>query len=90
LKSRSEHVILVRLNRPEKRNALSNSMVIAIANYLNAGAEDDGIRAVVLAGSDTAFWLVRISQRFGRRQDKRSAILNVFVLGMPCRTSQSP
>jgi enoyl-CoA hydratase/carnithine racemase len=51
----SEHVILVGLNRPEKRNALCNSMVIAIADYLKSAAEDDGIRAVVLAGCDTAF-----------------------------------
>ncbi|MDQ0474248.1 enoyl-CoA hydratase/isomerase family protein [Labrys wisconsinensis] len=51
----ADHVLLVRLNRPEKRNALSNSMVIAIADHLTRAAEDADIRAVVLTGGDAAF-----------------------------------
>lgn len=50
-----DHVMLIRLTRPEKRNALSNSMVVAIAGHLGRAAEDETIRAVVLAGGEEAF-----------------------------------
>lgn len=50
-----DHVAIIRLNRLEKRNALSNSMVIDLAGYLTDSAGDANIRAVVLTGGDSAF-----------------------------------
>lgn len=49
------HVVLLRIDRPEKKNALHSSMVIAIARYLDAAAEDRDVRAVVLSGGTEAF-----------------------------------
>jgi enoyl-CoA hydratase/carnithine racemase len=46
----SEYVALIRLNRPEKRNALTNAMVIEIGRMLTEAANDSSVRAVVLAG----------------------------------------
>jgi enoyl-CoA hydratase/carnithine racemase len=47
---------VVRLNRPEARNALSPELVAALGEALDAAAADDGVRAVVLTGTgDRAF-----------------------------------
>ena len=51
----SEYVLLIRLVRPEKRNALSNPMVYRIAALLEAAQTDDSIRCVVITGVDEAF-----------------------------------
>jgi enoyl-CoA hydratase/carnithine racemase len=79
-----DHVVLVRLNRPEKRNALSNSMIIDLANYLSRAAEDDEIRAVVLTGGDAAFCAgadiaeVRATSGQATRDPKRVRAWNVI------------
>lgn len=51
----SEHIAVIRLNRPQKRNALTNAMVIAIGQMLTVAAKDPSVRAVVLAGGPIAF-----------------------------------
>ncbi len=48
-------VLLVTLNRPEKRNALNVEMLGALAAALDGARDDDGIRCVVLAGDARAF-----------------------------------
>ncbi|KZY57206.1 enoyl-CoA hydratase [Erythrobacter sp. HI0063] len=48
-------VALVRLNRPEKHNALDLAMRRALAKAVEALVAEDGIRAIVIAGSDTVF-----------------------------------
>jgi len=48
-------VRLLRLNRPEKRNALATPMLGAIADALEAGDSDDDIRAFVITGGDKIF-----------------------------------
>jgi enoyl-CoA hydratase/carnithine racemase len=45
----------VRLNRPEKMNALDPAMFAAIAEAGDAVAADDAVRAVVLSGAGRAF-----------------------------------
>jgi enoyl-CoA hydratase/carnithine racemase len=45
----------VRMNRPEKKNALTLPMYAAMADALEAGSSDDAIRCVVLAGVPGAF-----------------------------------
>lgn len=50
-----DHVQLIRLNRPEKRNALANVMVYALARLLEEASRNDRVRAVVLTGGPTAF-----------------------------------
>jgi len=49
------HVALLRINRPEKKNALHSTMVIELARLLDEAAADIEIRAVVLTGTDETF-----------------------------------
>ncbi|GAB3451372.1 enoyl-CoA hydratase-related protein [Actinophytocola sediminis] len=46
---------VVTLNRPDRRNALSQPMLAALADVLAVFAEDDDVRAVLLTGAGTAF-----------------------------------
>jgi enoyl-CoA hydratase/carnithine racemase len=49
------HVALLKLNRPEARNALSPEMMDEIASELERFDPDPEIRCVVIAGSDEVF-----------------------------------
>ena len=53
--SRDGHVALLRLNRPEARNALSPEMMEELAATLERLDPDPEIRCVVIAGSDRVF-----------------------------------
>jgi enoyl-CoA hydratase len=48
-------VLVVRLNRPEKKNALSAALLTELAGVLRAEFADPGNGAVVLTGTDPAF-----------------------------------
>lgn len=48
-------VAVLELNRPEARNALNRPLADAVRDTLDAWAERDDVRAVVLAGAGTAF-----------------------------------
>lgn len=48
-------VLLLRLNRPEKRNALATPLLEAIADTLDEAVQDKHIRAIVLTGNDKVF-----------------------------------
>ena len=43
------------LNRPEKRNAMNNPMLAAMARELGVAAEDDSVRTIVLTGAGHYF-----------------------------------
>jgi enoyl-CoA hydratase len=45
----------LRLNRPRAANALSTTLLAAVADTLDAAAADDAVRAVVLTGGATLF-----------------------------------
>lgn len=49
------HGILIRLNRPEKRNALATDLLGAIADALDEVARDDMIRCAVITGGAKIF-----------------------------------
>jgi len=51
----SQYVVLIRIARPEKRNALTNGMVIEIARILNETKQDPDSRCVVITGDEIAF-----------------------------------
>lgn len=46
---------VITLNRPEKYNALSLSLLQALASALDRAEADDGVRAIVLTGAGKAF-----------------------------------
>jgi enoyl-CoA hydratase/carnithine racemase len=48
-------VTLIRLNRPEALNALNSALLAELGQALDAAAADDGVRCLVLTGSDRAF-----------------------------------
>ena len=52
--STDDQVRTLRLNRPDKRNALNADLVAALKRALDE-AEDDGSRAIVLTGAGSAF-----------------------------------
>lgn len=45
----------IRLNRPEKKNALTQPMYAAMTRALGEAQDDDAIRCVVIAGGPGAF-----------------------------------
>ncbi len=46
---------IVKLNRPEARNALNNAMVKELMQVFDEFEKDEGVRCVVLTGDDVAF-----------------------------------
>jgi enoyl-CoA hydratase/carnithine racemase len=48
-------LVRLTLNRPDAFNALSESMLAALKTELDALAEDDGVKVVILAGAGKAF-----------------------------------
>lgn len=48
-------ILVITLNRPEVRNALSRSLRTELTSALDTAAEQDDVRAVVLTGAGTAF-----------------------------------
>ena len=51
----AESVLLVRINRPESRNALNMEVRRLIARHLTEAGEDDTVRCVILAGNEKSF-----------------------------------
>ncbi|MBX7169126.1 MAG: enoyl-CoA hydratase/isomerase family protein [Pirellulales bacterium] len=52
---RAGNVAVLRLNRPQVANALDRGLVAALARHLDAIADDDALRAVVLCGAGRGF-----------------------------------
>jgi enoyl-CoA hydratase/carnithine racemase len=55
LRSQDNKVLTLRLNRPEKMNALNRSMYQDLTTVLNEAAGDFGVRALVLTGEGDHF-----------------------------------
>ena len=55
LVTRKEHVCEVRLNRPEKRNALTSNMYEALIDAFAEAEADDEIRVILLSGEGACF-----------------------------------
>lgn len=53
--AREDAVLVLTMARPEKRNALSQSMLAALQTALDEAAKDDGVRAIVIAAKGPAF-----------------------------------
>jgi enoyl-CoA hydratase/carnithine racemase len=52
---REEAVAVVRMNRPERRNALSPAVLQELAQALGDLDADEGVRCIVIAGTDEVF-----------------------------------
>jgi enoyl-CoA hydratase len=51
----SQHVALIRLNRPEALNALNAQLLAELADALKSADRDDKVRCIVITGSEKAF-----------------------------------
>src|SRR5258707_8678205 len=52
---RSGNILRVELNRPAKRNAMTSSMYVALANIFNDAAKDQNTRVVLWHGAGDGF-----------------------------------
>ncbi|MGQ0622243.1 MAG: enoyl-CoA hydratase [Panacagrimonas sp.] len=53
--TQADGVLTIRFNRADKKNAFTQTMYRALAEGLNAGAQDSAVRAVLLTGGAEAF-----------------------------------
>lgn len=53
--SRNDSALCIKINRPEKKNALTPQMYAAIAEGIRSGDADDSIRTIILHGIDGCF-----------------------------------
>ena len=70
---------LVTLNRPEKRNALSIELRIALAEALEAVADDPDVAAVGLTGAGSAFCAGMDVTQFGGDQAHRRQLVETSI-----------
>jgi enoyl-CoA hydratase len=77
-----EHVDLVlvlTLNRPEARNALSPALITALSDALKAAAGDDGVRAVIITGSGNKAFCAGMDLRaFSEARESGNADMGSF------------
>lgn len=52
---RDGEILIARLNRPQRRNALNAEILDELRRLLESSEQDDGIRALVITGNDLAF-----------------------------------
>jgi hypothetical protein len=51
----ADGVRVLALNRPSKRNALSQELITVFLEQLNTASRDDGVRVIVITGSSSFF-----------------------------------
>src|SRR4051812_40338606 len=49
------HLRVLRLNRPDRKNALNGELIEAIVTAVRAAAADDDVRAIAMTGNGDAF-----------------------------------
>ncbi|MFN3581517.1 MAG: enoyl-CoA hydratase [Pseudomonas sp.] len=52
---RSDQVLTLTMHRPDKKNALTRDMYSSMAKAIEEAQQDDGLRAVIIQGSDSCF-----------------------------------
>jgi enoyl-CoA hydratase/carnithine racemase len=50
-----EHILRIKINRPEKKNAITRSMYAAMADAIGRADDDNGVRAVFIHGTRDCF-----------------------------------
>src|SRR3954447_4344044 len=71
----AEGLTRLTLNRPEKRNALSIELRVALADALDAAAAGDDVRCLVLTGAGTAFCSGMDTTQFGGDAEHRARLV---------------
>jgi len=55
LKEQQDHVLILRLNRPEKKNALSGELTSLIVEAVEQATKDDSVRVIGITGNGDTF-----------------------------------
>jgi enoyl-CoA hydratase len=72
-------VLVLTLNRPEARNALSPALINALSDALRQAADDDGVRAVVITGTgEKAFCAGMDLRAFSEARESGNADMGSF------------
>lgn len=81
LTERQGKILLLTLNRPDKRNALHPDLVVELLATLEATANDDGLQVVVITGAGQAFCAgLDLEHTLGKTQQPGSKFGIVFDL----------
>lgn len=72
--------LVLTLDRPERMNALSRELIVALGDAARAAAEDDDVRAIVLTGAgDKAFCAgADLKERQGYSKDQVRQVLRLY------------
>ncbi|KAA1193165.1 enoyl-CoA hydratase [Pseudohalioglobus sediminis] len=82
LNENRDGVLLVTLNRPEKKNAINNAMWAGIAEVFNAAAIDDTVTCVLLTGAGDNFSAGVDLASFGEQDVDPQALFNAAALAV--------
>ncbi len=81
---RSGSILRLQLNRPEKKNAMTSSMYVTLADLLNAAAKDEQIRVVLWHGAGDSFSAGNDVEDFlknppGRGESPQARLMNALI-----------
>lgn len=79
---RADGIVTVSLNRPEKKNALTDAMYGAVADALEAAEKDTSVRVVLLRGEGDAFCAGNDMSDFASRAANRRDPTELSVFRM--------
>src|SRR6266851_3057082 len=81
---RSEGILRVELNRPKKRNAMTSSMYVSLADIFNEAARDERTRVVLWHGAGDSFCAGNDLEDFlknppGPGESPQASLMHAFV-----------
>ena len=84
IKERSGSILRVQLNRPAKKNAMTMSMYVTLADILNDAAKDEGIRVALWHGAGDSFCAGNDVEDFlknppGPGESPQARLMNAFI-----------
>ena len=84
IKERSGSILRVQLNRPAKKNAMTMSMYVTLADLLNDAAKDEQVRVVLWHGAGDSFCAGNDVEDFlknppGPGESPQARLMNAFI-----------
>jgi len=84
IKERSGSILRIQLNRPEKKNAMTMSMYVALADLFNDAAKEEEIRVVLWHGAGDSFCAGNDVEDFlknppGPGESPQARLMNAFI-----------
>lgn len=89
----AEGVVLLRLDRPEARNALNNAVRACLAEHFRVFGEDSTTRCIVLTGNETAFAAgadLKELAALGAREMMQTGVRRLWKAIAGCPSPSSP